>query len=79
MGAVRSRFHHIPHSVPAQRRPPSACVHECSWGSAANGRLGTGQLEESPHPEMIPDLEEQVAGLACGLDHTLLLAVRAQQ
>ncbi|EFN51325.1 hypothetical protein CHLNCDRAFT_141087 [Chlorella variabilis] len=45
-----------------------------SWGSAANGRLGTGQLEDSHFPELVPDLDgEQIVGLACGLDHTLAL------
>lgn len=46
-----------------------------SWGSGANGRLGTGQLEEVHHPELLPMLDgEEVAGLAAGLDHTLILA-----
>jgi alpha-tubulin suppressor-like RCC1 family protein len=46
----------------------------CSWGSAANGRLGTGRFEETSYPEMLPELDgEQILELACGLDHTLAL------
>ncbi|KAI3439085.1 hypothetical protein D9Q98_001495 [Chlorella vulgaris] len=45
-----------------------------SWGSAANGRLGTGRFEETSYPEMLPELDgEQILELACGLDHTLAL------
>ena len=45
-----------------------------SWGSAKNGRLGTGMFEDASFPEMLPDLDgEQLVDLACGLDHTLVL------
>ncbi|KAL4860241.1 GABA transporter 1 [Chlorella vulgaris] len=51
-----------------------------SWGSAANGRLGTGRFEETSYPEMLPELDgEQILELACGLDHTLALAAADQQ
>jgi alpha-tubulin suppressor-like RCC1 family protein len=59
----------------ARGRPQLTMCH--SWGSAAAGRLGTGQLEDSPFPEQLPDLDgEDVLRLACGLDHTLALVQR---
>lgn len=37
-------------------------------------RLGTGYLESSPFPELLPDLDgDQILQLACGMDHTLAL------
>lgn len=49
-------------------------VHCCSWGSAQGGRLGTGMFEDALFPEMLPDLDgEHMVGLACGLDHSLVL------
>ena len=46
------------------------------WGSAKNGRLGTGLLlDSSSFPELVPDLDgEPIVDLTCGLDHTLVLA-----
>jgi alpha-tubulin suppressor-like RCC1 family protein len=62
------------HTIYTPTLPPT-CVD--SWGSAAAGRLGTGQLEDSPFPEQLPDLDgEDVLRLACGLDHTLALVQR---
>lgn len=45
-----------------------------SWGSAAYGRLGTGMVEDSFFPELLPDVDGDVLDdVACGLDHTLVL------
>jgi len=51
------------------------CLTMChTWGSAANGRLGTGTYESSPFPELVPVLDgEAVVDVACGHDHTLVL------
>lgn len=45
-----------------------------SWGAAQNGRLGSGLGEDANCPELVPDVDgERILGLACGLDHTLVL------
>ena len=66
---------------PHRWRPSRPRLPGRSWGAAQQGRLGTGQLEDAPYPELVPDLDgaEQLLGLACGLDHTLVLAAAAQQ
>jgi alpha-tubulin suppressor-like RCC1 family protein len=51
-----------------------------TWGSAANGRLGTGTYEDAPFPELVTSLDgEIVVDLACGMDHTLVLVGREKQ
>jgi alpha-tubulin suppressor-like RCC1 family protein len=58
-----------------RRWPCQTMVH--AWGSAANGRLGTGTYEDSAFPELVPALEgELVVGVAAGMDHTLALVGR---
>jgi alpha-tubulin suppressor-like RCC1 family protein len=48
-----------------------------TWGSAANGRLGTGTYEDAPFPELLNSLDgEMMVDLACGMDHTLVLVGR---
>jgi len=48
-----------------------------TWGSAANGRLGTGTYEDAPFPELVDSLEgEMMVDMACGMDHTLVLVGR---
>ena len=51
------------------------CLTMChTWGSAANGRLGTGTYEDAPFPELLPSLDgELLLDVACGMDHTLVL------
>lgn len=58
-----------------RRWPCQTMVH--TWGSAANGRLGTGTYEDSAFPELVPPLDgELVVGVAAGMDHTLALVGR---
>ena len=48
-----------------------------TWGSAANGRLGTGTYEDAPFPELMSELDgEMILDIACGMDHTLSLVGR---
>jgi alpha-tubulin suppressor-like RCC1 family protein len=50
-----------------------------TWGSAANGRLGTGTYENAPFPELLTSLDgEMMLDVACGMDHTLLLVSRPE-
>lgn len=39
------------HSLAAPLRP----LLKCSWGSATNGRLGTGMYEDALFPELLPE------------------------
>ena len=54
------------------------CLTMChTWGSAANGRLGTGTYEDAPFPELMSELDgEMILDIACGMDHTLSLVGR---
>lgn len=49
-----------------------------SWGNGQNGRLGLGSSESVGEPEVVAELEGyQVLGMACGHDHSLVLAAEA--
>ena len=63
----------LPQSTPSCISPP-LLLAVCSWGSATNGRLGTGMFEDAYYPELLPDVDGDVLeAVAAGLDHTLLL------
>ncbi|KAG7667961.1 hypothetical protein Ndes2526B_g01622 [Nannochloris sp. 'desiccata'] len=59
------------------RNWPGSLTMAYTWGSAANGRLGTGTYEDAPFPELLNSLDgEMMVDLACGMDHTLVLVGR---
>ncbi len=46
-----------------------------AWGSGANGRLGSGTQMSCIQPELCNALDGQpMLQVACGYDHTLILA-----
>ena len=49
-----------------------------SWGNGQNGRLGLGSSESIGEPEVVAELEGyQILDMACGHDHSLVLAAKA--
>ena len=49
-----------------------------SWGNGQNGRLGLGSSESVGEPEVVAELEGcHILGMACGHDHSLVLAAKA--
>ncbi|GAB4815690.1 hypothetical protein N2152v2_002736 [Parachlorella kessleri] len=63
-----------PAAAPAAALPGRTAVGTSNWGSATNGRLGTGMFEDAYYPELLPDVDGDVLeAVAAGLDHTLLL------
>ena len=48
-----------------------------SWGNGQNGRLGLGSSHRAVEPEVVADMEGyRILDVACGHDHSLILAAK---
>jgi len=49
-----------------------------SWGNGQNGRLGLGSSQSVGEPEVVAEMEGyHILDMACGHDHSLVLAAQA--